>query len=188
MKRIFLLAAVAALNADAYAGQAAAPANPPSGTYQICLWPNPCAGEPRAAQPKTPPAKDETTRPIALIPGDPLTQAVIQGTISQGEDGIVSSIRLDQRHTGTAREQIITRGTGLRDALAPAGGAALPASRVPPSKKGAKKPADAEWVRVDVPGATAGQLNDMRTERRALTGGRETSHRAAGRMWKDKKK
>ena len=53
---------------------------------------------------------------------------------------------------------------------------------------GAKKPAADEWGTVDVPSETAGQLNDMRTERRALTTGAEGSHRALGRMWKDKKK
>lgn len=180
MNKIILAAALTMNFVAASAQQAAAPQKP-SGPFQICLWPNPCAPRGGQTAPKTEEAKPQTEG----IPSDPLTRAVLQGAV--GSDGIVSSIRLSKEHTGVARDQIITRGTGLRDALAPVGTSALPTSKVPPSKNGAKKAADDEWVTVDSKGAGAEQLNDMRGERKALKTGTESSNGALGRMWKDKK-
>lgn len=184
-----ILAVTVTLTGTAVSAQEApkAPVKP-SGPFQICLYPNPCA--PRRGTP-TPPkdsTKPDTAKPIEAVPGDPLSRAVLQGSITQGEDGIVSSIRLSPAHTGTDHDQIITRGTGLRDALAPLpANAALPGSKVPANKNGAKGAAEDEWATVDSNGATAGQLNEMRDERKAMKSGGESSHSATGRMWKDKK-
>ena len=183
MKKILLAAACTMNVMAAWAQQAPAPKKP-SGPYQICLWPNPCAPRGGQTAPKAP-ASEEAKPQTEAVPTDPLTQAVIQGTV--GNEGIVSSIRLSKEHTGVARDQIVTRGTGLRDALAPVGTAGLPSSAVPPSKNGAKKAADDDWVEVDSKSPSAGQLNDMRGERKALKTGAESSSGALGRMYKDKK-
>lgn len=183
---MILAAAVTLAGTAVSAQEAPKPPVKPSGPFQICLYPNPCSGR-RAAPPKDAP-KPDTAKPIESVPGDPLSRAVLQGSITQGEDGIVSSIRLSPEHTGTNRDQIITRGTGLRDALAPLPStAALPASKVPAKKDGAKGAAEDEWVTVDSQSASAGQLNEMRDERKAMKSGGESAHTATGRMWKDKK-
>ena len=117
------------------------------------------------------------------MPVDPLTRAVVNGAVARGEDGIVSSIRLPASHTGTGREQIVTRGTGLRDALAPARDAGLPASALPANKDAAKGAAEDEWVSVDSKSASAGQLNEMRTERKAAKSSGAAGAAAAGRMF-----
>lgn len=185
-----MILAAAVTLAGTFARAQEAPKAPakPSGPFQICLYPNPCA--PRRGTP-TPPkdsAKPDAPKPIESVPGDPLSRAVLQGSITRGEDGIVSSIRLSAEHTGTDRDQIITRGTGLRDALAPLpSSASLPGSKVPANKNGAKNAAEDEWVTVESGSASAGQLNEMRDERKAMKAGGETSHSATGRMWKDKK-
>lgn len=176
---ILSLAATALLTVTASA-QDAAPATKPSGPFQICLFPNPCGpGRAKAPKPEAP--------KVEAVPTDPLTRAVVNGTIARGEDGIVSSIRLSPSHTGTGREQIVTRGTGLRDALAPARDAALPASALPANKNGAKGAAEDEWVNVDSKTPSAGQLNEMRTERKAAKSSGEAGATAAGRMFKTNK-
>lgn len=175
MKTFLPLLAAAFLTVTASA-QESAPAKP-SGPFQICLYPNPC-GPRRAAAPKPEAPKVET------MPTDPLTRAVVNGAIARGEDGIVSSIRLSPAHTGTGREQIVTRGTGLRDALAPARDAALPASALPANKNGAKGAAEDEWVNVDSKTPSAGQLNEMKTERKAAKSSGEAGSTAASRMFK----
>lgn len=181
MKTILSLAAATLMTATASAQEAApAPAKPPA-PFQICLWPNPC-GARGAAAPKPEAPK------VEAVPTDPLTRAVVNGTVARGEDGIVSSIRLSPSHTGTGREQIVTRGTGLRDALAPAkGSAALPDSKLPANKDGAKGAAEDEWVTVDAKTASAGQLNEMRSERKAAKSAGEAGSAATGRMFKNRK-
>lgn len=155
----------------------------PSGTFSICLWPNPCGAAGKA--PAAP--KPEAPKVESVPSSDPLTRAVVNGTVARGDDGIVSSIRLSPAHTGTEHEQIITRGTGLRDALAPISGAALPGSKVPANKNAAKGAAEDEWVTVDSNSASAGQLNDMRTERKASKSSGEAGAAATGRMFKTQK-
>lgn len=178
MKTILSLAA-AVLMTSAASAQEPAPAKP-SGPFQICLFPNPCGpGRAKAPKPEAP--------KVEAVPTDPLTRAVVNGTIARGEDGIVSSIRLSPAHTGTGREQIVTRGTGLRDALAPARDAGLPASALPANKDGAKGAAEDEWVNVDSKTPSAGQLNEMRTERKAAKSSGEAGATAAGRMFKTTK-
>ena len=183
MKLLLPLLAATLLTATASAqDKPPAPAKP-SGTFSICLWPNPCGASGKA--PAAP--KPEAPKVEAVPAGDPLTRAVVNGTVARGDDGIVSSIRLSPAHTGTGREQIVTRGTGLRDALAPVkGSAALPDSKLPANKNGAKGAAEDEWVTVDSESASAGQLNEMRTERKASKSS-GTSGAAAGRMFKANK-
>ena len=174
---ILSLAAAVLVTATASAQETAPTPAKPSGPYQICLWPNPCAPR-RGAAPKVEAPK------VEAVPSDPLTRAVVNGNVARGDDGIVSSIRLSPSHTGTGREQIITRGTGLRDALAPVKGAALPASALPATKDAAKGAAEDEWVNVDSASASAGQLNEMRTERKASKSSGEAGAAATGRMFK----
>lgn len=185
MKTFLPLLAATLITATASAQEAAPTPAPtkPSGPYQICLWPNPCAPR-RAPAPKPEAPKVES---VPAVPADPLTRAIVNGNAERGDDGIVSSIRLSPSHTGTGSEQIVTRGTGLRDALAPASGAGLPASRLPANKNAAKGAAEDEWVEVDSKTASAGQLNDMRSERKAASTGTEKASAATGRMWKNHK-
>lgn len=181
MKLTLPLLAAMLMTATASAqDKAPAPAKP-SGTFSICLWPNPCGA--RAA---TPTPKPEAPK-VEAVPADPLTRAVVNGNITRGDDGIVSSIRLSPAHTGTDREQIVTRGTGLRDALAPVSGAGLPASKLPANKDAAKGAAEDEWVSVESQSASAGQLNEMRTERKASKSSGEAGAAATGRMFKSHK-
>ncbi len=164
-------------------GTAWAQQTPPAGNFQICLWPNPCGSGVKPA----PAPKPEPEKP-APVQVDPLTDAILQGTLTQGDGGVVSSIRLKPEQTGVGHDQIITRGTGLRDALAPVPKRpGLPASAVPAKKDGAKGTAEDEWVNVESTGAAANQLNGMRDERKALGAGGEGSHAAAHRQWKGKK-
>lgn len=186
-----LLLTVTLAGAAAHAQQGQAPQKPSGGTFQICLFPNPCG--PNAPQPQQPPApKPDKAEPakagVEAIPADPLTQAVVDGSVASGEGGIVSSIRLSPAQTGVGREQIITHGTALRDALAPVRrNSKLPSSVVPARKDAAKSAAEDEWVEVDSKSAAAGQLNGMRAERKALQGGAEQATGAGRRMYKDAK-
>ena len=183
MKLLLPLLAATLLTATASAqDKPPAPAKP-SGTFSICLWPNPCGASGKA--PAAP--KPEAPKVEAVPAGDPLTRAVVNGTVARGDDGIVSSIRLSPAHTGTEREQIVTRGTGLRDALAPVAGATLPSSKLPANKTAAKGAAEDEWVTVDSESASAGQLNEMRTERKASKSSGTSGAAAAGRMFKANK-
>lgn len=182
MKTFLPLLAATLLTATASAqeGTPAPAPTKPSGPYQICLWPNPCAPR-RAPAPKPESPKVES---VPAVPADPLTRAIVNGNAERGDDGIVSSIRLSPSHTGTGSEQIVTRGTGLRDALAPARDASLPSSTVPANKNGAKGAAEDEWTTVDSKTASAGQLNEMRSERKASKSAGEAGSTAAGRMFK----
>ncbi|TBR21704.1 hypothetical protein EPO15_09580 [bacterium] len=181
MKMLLSLAAAALMTSTASAQEAKPQPVKPSGPFQICMWPNPCGARGTAPTPKPEAPK------VEAVPADPLTRAVVNGTVARGDDGIVSSIRLSPSHTGTDHEQIVTRGTGLRDALAPAGTASLPASKLPANKDGAKGAAEDEWVTVDSKSASAGQLNEMRTERKAAQSGGEKAAAATGRMFKTHK-
>lgn len=178
MKTFLSLAATFLVTATASAQQPTPKPTKPEPTFQICLWPNPCA--PRRG-PKVEAPKVEA---VPSVPGDPLTRAIVNGNAERGDDGIVSSIRLSPSHTGTGSEQIVTRGTGLRDALAPASGAGLPASALPANKNAAKGAAEDEWVEVDSKAPSAGQLNEMRAERKASKSAGEAGSTAAGRMFK----
>jgi hypothetical protein len=182
MKNFLPLAALL-LSATASAQQAAPAPKKPEPAFQICLFPNPC-GARRGAPPKPEAPKVET---VPAVPADPLTRAIVNGNAERGDDGIVSSIRLSPSHTGTGSEQIVTRGTGLRDALAPASGAGLPGSVLPANKNAAKGAAEDEWTAVDSKTASAGQLNEMRSERKAAKSAGEAGSTAAGRMFKTHK-
>ena len=178
MKRPFLAMTMLLASGTAWAQQ-----NPPAGNFQICLFPNPCGSGVKPA----PSPKPEPEKP-APVQVDPLTDAILQGTLTQGDGGVVSSIRLKPEQTGVAHDQIVTRGTGLRDALAPLPKRpGLPASAVPAKRDGAKEAAQDEWVTVDSTNPAAAQLNGMRAERKALQSGGESSHAAASRQWKGKK-
>ncbi|MDE2292527.1 MAG: hypothetical protein KGL53_10635 [Elusimicrobia bacterium] len=187
MKTTLLLVAAMVTGSAAGAQVVQKPVNKP---FQICLWPNPCgAASPRppAPAPKKPAKKDEGAKSsLEAIPSDPLTRAVVDGSLAEGS-GIVAAIRLTPQQTGEAKDEIITTGTGLRDALAPVGKASLPSSVVPAKKDGAKGADDGEWVKVDSKTPSAGQLNDMRSERKALGGDDLSASGAERRMWKDSK-
>lgn len=163
----------------------------PSGPYQICLWPNPCGrtlkpSTPPKAEDKTPKAKKPEAVPNLSIPTDPLSQAILKSQLTDGDDGIVSAVRLKPEQTGWQEDQILYRGSGseLRDAVAD-DAVGLPASTIPGDKRSkAKREAKKKWgEKVGSNGRAATQINRMRDKRRALRGSASSSKRGLDKMW-----
>lgn len=146
-------------------------------TYQICLFPFPCAAKGKINVPKVKkktPKKAVKPLPIILAT-DPVSQIILRGRLTKEDGGIVSAIRVGKK------DRIIYSGTG---------GLSLPATKIPSKtavKKKRKAPAP-EWKAVDSDTEAARQINSMRQERIAVQGPMLEAKTGSDRMWGEKKK
>ncbi|MFA6030142.1 MAG: hypothetical protein WC969_09830 [Elusimicrobiota bacterium] len=183
-----LLAGLALLAVTSFAAaqeKPAAPA-PTRGKFTNCMWPNPCGAT--GSAPILPPKKDEVKAPQAVpnLPqplkgrtelGDPLNQKIVEGRIVDEENGgVVSALRGKDG-------SIVYQGEPLRDAVGST--LALPTSTIPAKANDAvSAPADKDWNSVALKTVSAGQVNGMRAEQKAVSkGSSESRTGAADRMW-----
>lgn len=177
----------AALIALVFCSSAVAAAQGGEKTYQMCLFPFPCAAKgkinvpkakkkvPKKARPKKKEVKPAlpAVKPLPIILAtDPVSQAILEGRLTKEGGGIVSAIRVKDN-------RIIYRGNG---------GLSLPASTIPAKTAAKKKRKVKEWKAIQSDTAAARQINSMRKESIAVQGPLLEAKTGSDRMWGEKKK